>query len=240
METVTCLSLEYDLDILPHFLRHYGRGEVAIMNFILQSRHDDRQRFDQVEQLIRDELKGRTGRLDHWQGEFADKEKTRRMNALRNPDVWTMFPDSDEFYDFEHDPAELLDLQAVTDPDFPASVIFGYLSDRLASRARVPAEVRPSPAIDKQFPYELPMRCTSPGIEHKVCALKGSYRFTNPHVSFIGPDTYRREGGEFAKINHYRWTTQRIAKLKERLQWSLPNHRLYKETQEEIKQFTME
>jgi len=170
-----------------------------------------------------------------WIGKFSDAEKCRRQEAIRDKDKWTLYPDIDEFYEFGDHPDNLAEYKYIRHPDGSSYLLYGQLLDWMYDRTRRPVELKPTPSIYEQYTYPCAMRCTSPGIENKVCAIKGKFKYRNPHMGFMLPEAYRSSGGEFVNIHHYRWTTQRIPKLAHRMEWSIG--RLGAETRDELEYY---
>lgn len=227
-DLVAILSVEFDLDYLDHFIDHYR--DVDKMRFILHSSTDCHPVINHTKQRIRSQVDD--AEFTVWIGEFNDGKKCRLQNEIRDQNKWTLYPDIDEFYDFGDHPDNLKNYRSVTHPDKSSELLYGYLQDWMYDRSRAPVPLKPAPDIHSQFRYPCPMLCTSPGIQNKVVAIRGRYKYRNPHHGFMLPDIYRMAGGEFVKIDHYRWTTQRIPKLAHRMTWS--RGRLGRETRDEL------
>jgi len=236
MELVAIMSMDYDLDYLEHFLLHYIHQDIEKYHFILHSKQDFQ--FEHVEGRVKNMVGNRMGTIDKWVGPFSDKEKVKRQDALRNPEQWVLFPDSDEFYEFGDRPNNLLEYKHKEHPDGSSHLLYGYLVDRMADWTRLPKTIDAHENIFEQYPFSCPMLATSPGVPHKVVAIKGKYRYISPHTGFATPTIYRADKCEFVKIDHFRWTTERIPKLWDRSQWSIGELRV--ETLDEIELFIRE
>lgn len=149
---ISCVGVAFDLDLLPHFLRHYLRLGVLPDSVRLMLNAPDRDAPG---------LAGAGAVLDRfgvppaeiWVGPYTSDAMWERRRAMQRriarPDDWVLSADVDEFHEYPEPLAAFLkrcERVGVTCAQGP-------MIDRLAPGGRL-AAVADEPSLEEQFPIE--------------------------------------------------------------------------------------
>ena len=130
-----CFSLDFDLPLLDHFIKHYISLGIKPENFLF------------VLNVFKDKTNLKKGikiletynifPKDIWCYEYESEEKWQRIHMILNKHVtqndWVVHPDSDEFFQF---PYKLSDLTLILDQK-NINAAQGFLVDRLTINGEI-------------------------------------------------------------------------------------------------------
>lgn len=147
---ISCIGVQSDLAVLPHFLRHYVDLGIAPdrMHLVLQSSEPDDPGLDAARDIL-----SAFGVAPHevWVAPYTSDamwEKRREVQlAVSEEEDWILSADSDEFHEYPEPLAAFLgrcDRMGITCTQ-------GVFIDRLAPGGAL-APIRDAPAISEQFP----------------------------------------------------------------------------------------
>ena len=238
---ITCVGVEHDLALLPHFLAYYKDLGVPAnnMHVVLQAPEDNIPEMEEAVKLL-DEYNIRPH--EKWIAPYTSKsmwEKRREtQRAVASADDWIISADVDEFHEFP------VGLKAFLDycDQKNARCVQGVFIDRLAPEGKL-TSVNDKSAIWDQFPIEADVMCTIRQHEDgnwaagtvNVMALKGDVLPSlGGHSALAGeaPTNYLfgRHLGKlpgigkpdvrFAvplRVHHFKWTDRLANSLKKRL-----------------------
>lgn len=149
---ISCLGVELELALLPHFLRHYealgvAPGDVLL---ILNTQDAGSPRLAEAEAVLR--AHGAPAPV-RWIAPYTSDAMWAERRALQRekvpPGAWVLNADVDEFHAY---PAPLGEITAYCDAK-GYNCVQGVFVDRLAPGGAL-APVLPEPAIEAQFPIE--------------------------------------------------------------------------------------
>lgn len=177
---ISCLGVEGDLALLPHFLRHYRALGVdpARMHIILNSSGPEVPCLNVARELLE---KFGTSPPEIWIAPYTSDAMWAKRREIQtkvaDPRDWVVSADVDEFHEY---PETLRDILARCDR-LGVNVIQGVFIDRLAQGGRL-APVRPDPDLSTQFPVIADVICSlgGEGVHHdrygtvKLMAIKGA------------------------------------------------------------------
>lgn len=145
------LGLDFDLDLLPHFVEHYLDLGIKPENFLLVLNcfkyPENLQKAIQV--LENYGIKPK----DLWTSEYESEEKWRRVNHVLSTNIlkedWVVHPDFDEFHVF---PKSLNDV-ILEFEEKGINAVQGILLDRVSKDKKV-KNITKEPSVWQQFPLE--------------------------------------------------------------------------------------
>lgn len=192
IKLICCIGLDYDLELIPHFTKHYCKYNINSYHFILHKMS----KFYVVDYLkYFKELHPSKITFEEWVGEFNAIDKIDKFNKIieKTKESHILLTDVDEFQNHKKIIKE--------------NYIWGDLVDRETEDGFV-KEIN-SDNIQKQFPIKSKKSdwnntikpCVFPSIER----LKTSHYIT---TSYNGEPTI--------DVDHYRWTNTRLEKSKNR------------------------
>lgn len=171
-----CFSLDFDLPLLEHFIKHYISLGIKPDNFLL------------VLNVFKDKRKLNEGMKilesynifpkDIWCYEYESEEKWQRIHMILNKHVtqndWVIHPDSDEFFQF---PGSLDHITlAMSAQGFNAAQ--GFLIDRLSTDGKI-KNINAEQNISEQFPINANF-CNLIGLAGvKLMMYRGGLRANN-------------------------------------------------------------
>ena len=222
------VGVDWDLGLLPHWLRHYRRAGVAPADFhvVLNTRFDDNRRVEPARRLL---AAADVEASAVWRGTFSSTArldyKTPFLDALPD-DAWVLVVDSDEFHRYPCPLKAMLSYFEVTGID----AVGGHLVDRVAADGRL-AAVRPTPSVFEQFPLECDVTGTVSGAKNcKILAHRAWVRCSRSHHKLeqdprtararCVPERLKRrqlDGTERLVVDHFKWTADLEARLGERI-----------------------
>lgn len=144
-----CFSLDFDLPLLHHFIKHYIGLGIKPENFLLVLNvfKNKSKLYDGLNILKEYNIFPK----DIWCYEYESHEKWQRVHMILSshvtPDDWVVHPDSDEFFQF---PTSLNNLTTLMNNQ-GMNAAQGFLIDRLASDGKI-KNVIDNISIDNQFP----------------------------------------------------------------------------------------
>ena len=192
IKLITCISLDYDTKLIPHFISHYSKLNISSYHFILHKKD----KFNITDFLIYfSKLPPYTITFEQWVGEFNAVDKIEKFNSIieSSQQSHILLSDVDEFQNHKS--------------NITADYIWGNLIDREPIGTLV-KEVDSSDLSD-QFPIKS-LR-SNWGNTLKVCVFPSTERLITSHkvnTSYNDQDTI--------DIDHYRWTNTRYDKAIER------------------------
>jgi hypothetical protein len=241
IKLISCLGVEGELPLLPHFLRHYrGLGiDPANMHVILNTEDAGSSRLGEAEDILR-----RFGAPPprRWIAPYTSgdmwAERRRLQRDVAGPADFIVNADMDEFHAY---PAPIGEVAAYLEKK-GLNAVHGPFIDRLAKGGAL-AEVAASPPLSQQFPIEADVCCTlgGTGRHHD---LDGTIKLMLHKASVLPSRGGHNVGGEgdaprllyggrlatfpqaasarfrFALpflVHHYKWTASLVPGLEKRL-----------------------
>lgn len=189
IKLISCIGIDYDIQLLPHFIKHYSKLDIDTFHFILHSNFE----FD-INEFRNTDI---NLKLEKWVGEFDGVTKTNKLNKIieQSEESHILLADVDEFQIWET-------------PLKDSNVVWGRLRDR-ESKDRTLAEVTEENLL-VQFPL-ITDRTKWTDLD-KPCLFPSSDRLLTPHHL---RDNYNTKEN-LIDIDHFRWIKGRIEKSKER------------------------
>lgn len=237
---VSCLGVESDLALLPHFLDHYlGLGiPPQRLRLILNADGPEAPGLEEAKSLLRS--RG-VAEPEIWIAPYtSDSMWARRRDLQRRvaePEDWVLNADVDEFHEYPEPLPAFLEHCEQEGVD----CVQGVFIDRLAPEGRL-APVAPEPAVLEQFPLRADVgwsiwgRGASHGIggtlkimlsKGAVLPSRGGHSPVNPSEarylyarSLAGFPELKRPEERFAvptRVHHVHWTRSLQEKLERRL-----------------------
>ena len=189
VELTCCVSVDYDMKFLPHFIKHYT-PLVDKFSFIFHSSKDfNLDTFSDVYNSVK------------WVGRFNGIDKVDMLNELsvKSKYDYILTSDIDEFQIWDKK-TQLKD----------QSIVWGKLRDREPEGETLP-EIT-SENIFKQFP--LITNRTKWGLQlNKPCLFPAGMKLSTPH-NLVGMEI---DINPSLIIEHFRWAKGRLEKSEERL-----------------------
>ena len=191
MITLTsCISVEYDLPLLPHFVKHYNKLDIDYYKLIFHSKYKFYpSKFEHLLEPLKSKVE-----ISTWVGEFNASDKMDRLNALQTEGL-ILTADVDEFQIWDR-PLE--------------GTVWGYLRDRESTNPNLPFVS--SVNLEEQFPIISDKSKWTKRIATKPCLFPYNVRLSSPHhLAGFEPK------GRFIDVDHYRWISGRLEKSIERV-----------------------
>jgi len=147
----TCFSLDFDLPLLRHFIKHYISLGIKPENFLfVLNVFKDRSKIYEGLKILEEY---NIFPKDIWCYEYESEEKWKRVHLMLNKHVtkndWIVHPDSDEFFQFPY-PLQTL-LQLLDSRNINAAQAF--LVDRLSENGEI-KNIESEVDIFRQFPVK--------------------------------------------------------------------------------------
>ena len=197
IKLISCISLDYDLQLLPHFLKHYSELDIDVFHLILHS--NQYSNFDS-EKLYNDYLSKVPQKLmlENWSGVFDGITKTNKLNRIiqSSKESHIIMADVDEFQEWKAPLKESGDL------------VWGILRDRESTDMKLNPVTEDS--IFDQFPL-ITKKTWWPNL-YKPCLFPSSDLLKDPHRLKININPERG----IINIDHFRWIEGRLEKMIER------------------------
>jgi hypothetical protein len=187
IKLISCVGIDYDLQLLPHFLKHYSKLDIEIFHLIIHSNSD----FD-IDKFANPKL---NLKLEKWVGKFDGVTKTNKLNQIieQTEQPLILMADVDEFQIWDR-PLE--------------GYVWGRLRDREAPGEEL-IEISDK-NIEEQFPL-ITKRTLWADLD-KPCLFPSTDRLLSPHHLRDNKNTRTN----LIDIDHYRWAKGRIEKSIER------------------------
>lgn len=191
MITLTsCISVEYDLPLLSHFVKHYNKLNIDHYKLIFHSKYKFYpSKFEHLLEPIKNKVE-----MSTWVGEFNASDKMDRLNDLQTEGL-ILTADVDEFQIWDR-PLE--------------GIVWGYLRDRESNNSNLPFVS--SVNLEEQFPI-ISDKSKWGRSAYKPCLFPYNVRLSSPHHL----DGYEPEK-EYINVDHYRWISGRLEKSIERVE----------------------
>ena len=155
---VSCVGVEHDLALLPHFLRYYiGLGiSPDRFHIILNSPTTDAPGLVEARAVLTAQgVEPEEEWVEPYTSDAMWEKRREVQRRVAAPTDWVLSADVDEFHEF---PAPLGEVLAYCEGR-GVNCVQGVFVDRLAPGGRL-AEVEPEPSIWDQFPVEADVICT--------------------------------------------------------------------------------
>jgi hypothetical protein len=223
---VTTVIDSRQLELVPHFIKHYTEAVKTPQNFlfILHGTTRDEQ-FKKAVAL----LKAAKTSVVEWVGPFsATTALYHRLTTLKNlksPD-WLIYADLDEFLRFTIPLDTTLDGMVTSG----ATCAMAHLIDRVSASGEL-LKIKREPAMHEQFAKECDItRTLLRGSTTKMVLVRGDMRASAGNHDIIGVTWYAKNNmtvptvmgtkkglsGKL-KIDHYKWTDGVVSALKDRV-----------------------
>ena len=192
IKLLCCISLDYDIDLVYHFCKHYSKYNIDKFHFILHSKNFfeilDYKHFFYA--LDSDKIT-----LDKWIGEFNAIDKIEKFNKIieNTKESHILLADVDEFQNHN----------LPIDQDY----VWGSLVDREPKNTKVKKVTLEN--IETQFPIQSLVSGWKNNI--KPCIFPSFERLSSSHYI---KKIYNNE--KTIQVDHYRWTDTRLEKSIER------------------------
>ena len=238
---ISCVGVEHDLALLPHFLRYYLNLGIAPahVHLVLNASHDGTDEMDRALALL---AAHGVEPAEVWIAPYTSDamwEKRREVQRrIVDAHDWVISADVDEFHEF---PVALPDFLDYCERE-GANCVQGVFIDRLAPGGRL-AEVVPDVPIWEQFPVEADVMCTirqaeegkfwygtvnimvcrgdvlpSRGGHHPLSDGRAiSYLFGRPLAEFPWITNAAFRFAVPLRVHHFKWTDTLAAGLQRRL-----------------------
>jgi hypothetical protein len=238
---ISCIGVEHDLALLPHFLQYYLELGIAPsnMHLVLNAERDGSEELDLARSIL--DAHG-VEPAEVWIAPYTSGmmwEKRRDVQRrVAAPSDWVVSADVDEFHEF---PIPLPDFLAYCERE-GSNCVQGVFIDRLAPGGRL-AKVAQDVPIWDQFPIEADVMCTIRSAEEgkywygtvNIMACRGdvlpsrgghhplsderevSYLLGRPLAEFPGITNPTFRFALPLRVHHFKWTDTLAAGLQRRL-----------------------
>lgn len=238
---ITCVGVEHDLALLPHFLAYYlGLGIPAKnIHAVLQAPEDNTPEMEEAVTLLRE---NGIEPQEIWIAPYTSKSmwaKRREIQkSVADPHDWVISADVDEFHEF---PTDLKTFFAYCDKK-QRNCVQGIFIDRLAPEGKL-TPIRQDTSIWEQYPVQADVMCTIRQHEDgnwptgtvNIMASKGNILpALGGHSALAGETPVKYLCGvnlgklpgigkphvRFAtplRVHHFKWTDRLLSSLKKRL-----------------------
>jgi len=216
---VTCVGVDFDLALLPHFIKHYAHRGADVFHVILNTNVAAGHRIEVAKQML--SASGVDFTTRDWYGEFNAGRKRQLMSVMLlvngNPGDVFVTVDVDEF-------------MAVRNiaKAYEAPVVYGRLIDRFAAEPGRLAAVLPDVDIFKQFPV------TRHNFSARVCGMQQPFKACiQGYAPYGGIHQYKgygykrwcKNGNTPIRLHHFKWTEGRIEKSTRRKEMHEAKHK---------------
>jgi hypothetical protein len=208
---ITCVSIDFDLDYLPHFVRHYSKLDIDEYRFILHSKEEIVQ--DVFLKLFENLFKDTKAeyKLEFWSGVFKYYDKVDRLNNLIQQQVGTYYvlADVDEFQIWP----DSIKNSIISNK---GEIVWGTLRDREAPEGSNTV-LDSTIDIDKQFNIISNKSNWNSDLYIKPIAFNSSYTLRGCH-DIVDVDKFKaiEQKATVIQVDHYRWNDKRLDKMIER------------------------
>ncbi|CAN5218465.1 hypothetical protein BH23BAC3_BH23BAC3_33680 [soil metagenome] len=238
---ITCVGVEHDLALLPHFLRHYTDLGIlpSQMHIILQASRENSNEMKQAKTML---VRFDVIPAEIWIAPYTSDsmwEKRREIQQrVADGNDWVISADVDEFHEF---PDELHSFLSYCEKK-ELNCVQGVFIDRLAPGGQLDA-VKSDASVWEQFPIQADVICTirqqeTGGWENgtvNIMACKGNIMPSRGGHGPIAGDIqlkflFGRQLGKFPgiknsavrfsiplRVHHFKWTNSLLNSLKKRL-----------------------
>lgn len=206
IKLICCIGLDYDWHLIPHLTKHYSQYNINSYHFILNKSNefDITDYLEYFNNIHTDEIV-----FEKWTGQFNAIDKIDKFNNIikDSKESHILLTDVDEFQNHKGDIVD--------------DYVWGNLIDREAKDGLV--RTVSSTPIDKQFPIKSKKSGWINTI--KPCIFPSTERLKTSHYI-----TTKYSGEKTIDVDHYRWTSTRLEKSKNR-------YNVYKQLNKEGKTF---
>ena len=207
IKLICCIGLDYDTKLIEHFCKHYSQYNIHSFHFILNKKENFKTN-DYLDYFLDADPFNIT--FEKWIGDFNDIDKIDKFNRIIKYSVEShiLLSDIDEFQ--QHiKPIE-------------SDYIWGKLIDRepISGKTKIVTKF----PIEEQFPIQSNISNWKYPI--KPCVFPSSERLENSH--HLKDESNINENK--IQIYHYRWTSTRLKKSKDR-------HKIFTEVKNSNKRF---
>lgn len=241
---ISCVGVEHDLPLLPHFLEYYSGLGIAPsdMHLVLNVQDAESPALARAHAVL--EAHGAEP-AEVWIAPYTSDamwgKRREVQQRVASPTDWVVSADVDEFHEF---PAPLGEFLAYCERQ-GATCVQGVFIDRLAADGRLKA-VEPEPSVWDQFPVEADVICTvrraeegkywygtvnimvcrgdvlpSRGGHHPLAdGREVSHLLGRPLAEFPGITDARFRFSLPLRVHHFKWTDTLAKGLHERLNTS--------------------
>lgn len=206
---ICCVGLDFDLDYLPHFAKHYGSLDIDEFKFILQSGVpiEKEKVLEQIRPLLGTiYLKSS---FTFWEGVFHFIPKTKKFNEIISTSGERIYilTDIDEFQVWENSMYSTFHQNI-------GKVVWGRIRDR-ESPDKTFIKIDKDIDIDKQFPLYTNRSGWPDDLAYKPVAFSNIHIIGSPHdLSTVNKFNDIDSGATIIPVDHYRWSDSRIPKMK--------------------------
>jgi len=188
----SCISVDYDLDFLPHFIKHYEKFGIDKYKFIFHSSEEFRilDYFYLVEDI------NYKVEIVKWVGIFNAQDKIEHLNKLQT-EGYIITADVDEHHHFNL-------------PFDTSKVVWGKLQDRECVENNLPE--LSSDDLQSQFPLITNKSDWGRSL-YKPCCYPFNFKLLSPHHL----ERHEPNSDDVITIDHFRWVKGRLEKSIERL-----------------------
>lgn len=155
---ITCVGVEHDLPLLPHFLEYYKALGIpaANMHVVLQAVDDDTEEMKQAISLLNEfEVKPQEKWIAPYTSNTMWEKRREIQKQVAKADDWVISADVDEFHEF---PVDLKEFLAYCDKK-RLDCVQGVFIDRLAPEGKL-SPIKQGASIWEQFPIQADVMCT--------------------------------------------------------------------------------
>ena len=158
IKLITCVGVEQDLGLLPHFINYYKELGISSDNFhpVLQASEDGTEEMKQaIAMLDGYGIKPQEVWIAPYTSKSMWEKRQEVQRKVANKNDWIISADVDEFHEF---PVDLKQFLAYCDKR-QVNCIQGVFIDRLAPEGKL-APVRSNTSVWEQFPIQADVMCT--------------------------------------------------------------------------------
>jgi hypothetical protein len=203
---VSCIGVMFDLDILPHFIKHYKKMGVKNFHFIL---HNDEESNDNLIKAQKILESFNIKEIDIWNGHFWCSDKERWMQYVKDKldsKAWILTADLDEFHEYPYQLEEFIKI--LDDGNFNCyngNLVNHFPFMNSLAKLHLDSDIwslYPKIMSKKKHAYFFPERSDCP----KVLLCKNYLRVRNGHHRIVSEHKkLQRSYGNKGIVNHFKW-----------------------------------
>jgi hypothetical protein len=210
---VCCIGVEYDYDIVLHFVKHYKEIGVDKFLLILNTEDENSEKLKYVQNILRKyDIKEEV----IWIGDFQDTIKTQHMKQVvldnANLEDWIVIADVDEFQKYYMDLRKLISYC----DKMNYNCVMGEFVDRLTESGKI-VDINEDINIWEVFPIKTSMKYWNDTEYSKVLLKKAYVEVEEGHHCPVD-DKSCSYFPSLLEVHHFKWRGKILDKLKYRIE----------------------
>jgi hypothetical protein len=212
---VCCIGVEFDYDIVSHFIKYYKELGVDKFLLILNTVDKNSEKLKYVQNILR---KYNIKEEMVWIGDFRDEIKTHNMAQVvsknTNLEDWVVTVDVDEFQKYYVDLRKFISYCEKKN----YHCVMGNFVDRLTKNGKI-VDINEDTNIWEVFPIETNMNYWNDTIYTKVLLSKAYAEVSKGHHFLVCDSSSGKYFPSKLEVHHFKWRGSILDKLRCRIEW---------------------